>query len=190
MAGNDIAPGFVLIHYSSPFGEHKAMIGCSPDGAIGSVWQLTTKSSGGDIPWTTGIDNYITVAKAMLFNSCVFTYAELFGKLAGQAPVWLDTYSINVAGTNGTNPVPASQVTFSYRDGLGGRGRIEFLDQSDPVNSKYRGPAYGNVAKLAVVAFMLSSTSWVFSRKGGFPQTVPQILTKTNDVLRKKYNLA
>jgi len=191
MAINDLAPGFVLLHYTSALSEHKATIPVDPFySSLLSQWFLNLKNSPGGDYWHTAVDRYIVVAKALCANTINFSYAELFTKSVGVAPVFVDTYAINVVGTNATAANMACEMTFSYRNGNGGNGRAVILDNSFAANQKYRPSAYGGAAVLAMVNFLVGNTSFFFSRSGSYPINIPQVLTKTNDVLRKKYGIS
>lgn len=187
---NDLAPGFVKIHYTTPQAEHVMTIGCNPFQDIGGNWLFNQNQVGPGVAWVTGVNALLTVLKAMLNSDSTFTFGELFTKSVGNAPVFVATNAFNVVGTGAGARISASQMTFSYRDTVGGHGKIVVVDQTQPVNSKFRGPAYGNAANLAVVNYMIGASSWIYSRKGGFPINIPQILTKTNDILRKKYGIS
>jgi hypothetical protein len=180
----------VKLHYVSPLAEHIMTIGCSPFQDIGGNWLLNQNQVGPGIAWLTGVGALQNVLKVLLNPDTAFTYAELFTKAVGAAPIFVATGATAVAGTSGAARISASQCNFGYRDTVGGHGRIVLVDQINPVNSKFRAVAYGNAATLAVVNYMISAASWIFSRQGGFPINVPQVLTKTNDILRKKYGIS
>jgi hypothetical protein len=190
MASNDIAPGFVKLHYQSAFAEHIATIPCDPVYDAGTLsWLLKRKDGGASILDSTAVGALVAVLKALVSGATTFTYFELWTKVAGAAPIFVDTAPLNVVGTNGNIVLSASQMLFSIRDNIGGHGRIEVMDQSYPVNSKYQGTAYGDATKLAVVNYLIGNSSWILTRKGGYPYSIPKILTKTNDVLRRKYGI-
>ncbi len=186
---NDLAPGFIKLHYASALAEHIMTIGVNPYQAVGGAWFLVEKSDAIGQAWATAVSAFLAVMKAEAPPTVTFTFGELFTKAVGSAPVFVDTAAFNVIGTGGVI-VSASQINFGYRDSVGGHGKIVLCDQSNAVNQKFRGPAYGNATNLAVVNYLIGGSSFVYSRKGGFPINVPQILTKTNDVLRKKYGIS
>jgi len=190
MASNDIAPGFVQIHYQSAFSEHIMTVPCDPTYNSGlSQWELARKDGGAAILDLTAVTALVTVLKAMVSSLTTFTFFELWTKVAGAAPIFVDSGVLNIVGTNGVAAVSASQILFSIRDNIGGHGRLEVLDQSYPVNNKYQGTGYGDAAKLAVVSYAVGNSSWIKTRKGGFPYVIPKVITKTNDVLRRKYGI-
>ncbi len=186
---NDLAPGFVKIHYASASAEHVMTVGCNPYQAVGGAWFLVEKADAIGQAWATCMSSFLAVLKVQAPPTVTFTFAELYTKVFGQAPIFIENTVLNIAGTGGAVTL-ASQVNFGYRDSVGGHGKIVLVDQVDAPNQKFRGPSYGNAAKLAIVNYLIGGSSFVFSRKGGYPINVPQILTKTNDVLRKKYGIS
>jgi len=187
---NDLAPGFVQIHYASPLAEHVMTLGAQPFQDIGGNWLLTQPGVGPGVAWATGVNALVTVLKTKLNADTTFTFADLFTKGIGAAPTFRASATLSVAGTSGSGRISASQVTYSYRSSTGGRGKVILVDQTDAVNQKFRATGYGDAAKLAVVNYLIGGTNWVTARDGGFPINVVQILTKTNDVLRKKYGIS
>lgn len=190
MAVNDLSPGFVKLHLQAPLFEHILTVPVNPiyDSGTGT-WTLVEKGGGTNPLWSTALNAYVTVIKALLPTVDTLTYAELYTKAVGAAPIFKDTFSYNVAGTSGSTASTATQETLSYRDGSGGRGKLVLLDGTDAPNQKFIGPSYGNAAKLAWVTYVVGNTSVIYSRNNDYPINVPKILTKTNDVLRRKYGI-
>lgn len=190
MATNDLAPGFVKLHYVSTTGvEHIMTIPIKNPVLSGGVWNID-QTNGTPVLWNTGIAALIVVMKPFIPPGSSFTFGDLFTKAVGSAPVFVATASFNVVGTAASAQILASQITFSYRDSIGGRGRLVVCDQSITANSKFHSPVYGgNTQVQAVAAYLVSATCVVVSRGGAAPILLANAITKTNDILRKKYGI-
>lgn len=189
MTPNSLYPGFVKLHQEAPLSEHVYTLPVKPFIGVGGVYYLEEGGNPVGRLWTASLADLIAAIKPFFHSTVTFTFAELWTiDTPASLPQYRETVQLAVAGTNGTTPVPASQTTISYRTSAGGNGKLVMLDTSVTVNQKFRPPFTGIYA--TAVTYLLGSSSCLFGRDGGRPISVPKILTKTNDVLRRKYNLA
>ena len=187
MTPNSLYPGFVKLHHEAANAEHVYTIPVVPY-LNGEVWYLRQKGSPTGQPFGTCLVDYCTVMKAMLPNAATFTYAELWTMDAVDAdPVFRDAATLNIVGTGGTGYSQASQYVVSFRTTGGGQGRAQLMDCTFAVNLKFR-PPYSS-QNLAVATYLLGAASIFAGRDGTYPIAIPKILTKTNDALRRRYNL-
>lgn len=189
MTPNSLYPGFIKLHHEAPKAEHIYTLPVKPFLSVGGDYWLEEKAVVGGENWVAALTRYITAIKPLIVTTQTFTYAELWTMATPTAdPIYQDTATLNIAGTGGASMVEASQITFSFRTSEGGNGKVVMLDQVLAVNAKYRAP-YTSVVG-AVVTYLLSSQCCIFGRDGGYPVAVVKALTKTNDVLRRKYGLS
>lgn len=187
MTINSLAPGFIKLYYLGPQNIQHVM---TIPVAINNVNVTPITIDQRDltaVSWITGVTAYVNILKAVMASTVTFQFAELWTQpTAADDPVFRETTSLNIVGTYATASLSNSQVTYSFRTQSGGVGKVVLLEQSDPVNTVYKAPTYGNAAKLAVVNYLIGTTDIVVGRDGGFPVNIPRILTKTNDPMRKK----
>lgn len=188
MAENSLYPGFIKLHHEAPLGEHIYTLPVKPFLAVGGDWWLEEQGIPQGEEWVAALTRYLTVIKPYLPTSQTFTYAELWSMASASSdPVYRDTAELTIAGTGAGTYIPASMLTVSYRTSEGGNGKLIILDGIRAVNTKNRPPFSGIDATLQ--AYLLSDNCCLYGRDGGKPIAVPKILTKTNDVLRRKYGL-
>lgn len=190
MAVNTLAPGFVKLHYIGPQNiQHTMTFGVLNDNFALAIPTIKTKD-GSSVPINTAVAALVTILKALVAATVTFQDFDLWSKpTPTDDPVWLYNGSLAVVGTNGTASVANSQLVASYRSGAGGNGKIYLLEQSYPVNNLYKPAAYGDASKLALANYLIGSSCMVYARDNGFPVTVPRMMTKTNDVMRKRFVL-
>lgn len=188
MAVNSLSPGFVKLFYTVGTKEHVMTIPVIPFPAGGGAWLTATRFAPGGVSWTVNVDALITVLKPMFSALSTFTYAELWTQADADAdPQYEATYSIAVAGTGGGTAVANGMVTFSGRTENGGIAKLVLLESLSAVNQKLKPPYVAPY--LAVVNYLLSTSSFLVGRNGGYWLNVPQITTKTNDTLRRQAGL-
>lgn len=190
MAENSLYPGFTKLYYENASLEHVMTIPMKPFVGAGGAWyvELSGDVLGG--VWTTVLTTYVNLLKVFFANTTTFTYAELWTMASADAdPVFVSTAQLNIAGTAGSAQVNASQVVLSCRTFLGGTAKVYMLDTALAANQKLRPPSYGSAGTLALVNYLTGVSCPVFGRDGSRIVAVPQGLTKTNDSLRRRYNL-
>jgi len=191
MAINDLAPGFVKLTYTTPYGTHTMTIPVDPYEFSSGVWYLRQKGNTTGQEWTFLVDAYCDELAPLMADESTFTEAVLYEKTAGNAPIFRAAASIGVAGTSTTASVQASQLKFTFRSAEGGIGYVVLLDSVYPPNQKRVGPTFGGDTAMADLAtFLTGSGSIVLARDTSYPVAVLKSLTKTNDELRKQYGLA
>lgn len=188
MAINSLYPGFVKLHYSILSREHTMTIPTKPFQAIGGQWFLEMKNTPGGGLWTTLVDAFAAAIKPLLHTTGTFTNAELWTMSSPTAdPVFEEVYNVNVAGTNATAAVAYGQVSMTYRTQGGGLYRFVLLEASQAPNVEIFPPYVSPY--LAINTYLIGNTSMVFGRNGGALIAPIRILSKTNDMLRRKYLL-
>lgn len=189
MAPNSLFPGFIKLHHETAWGEHVYTLPVKPYFSVGQTWFLEQKGSTvGDL-WTTKLTEYLNVAKTLLHSSQTFTFAELWTMDSPDAvPIFRDSTQTAVVGTHTSSAVQTSQMTYSYRTTGGGSGKVVLLDTSIPFNYKTR-PPYG-APHSNITNYLVSASCMICGRDGSYAISVPKIMSKSNDVLRRKYGLA
>lgn len=188
MAQNSLYPGFIKLHHEATLSEHIYTLPVKPFQSVGGDWWLEESGIVQGEEWVAALTRYVTVAKAFLNTAHTFTYAELWTMASADAdPIYRATAELTIAGTSATAYAVASQITFSYRTSEGGNGKLVLLDSVYVPNAKLRPPYTG--VPLAFYNYLMSNNCCVYGRDGGYPIAMPKLLVKTNDVLRRKYNL-
>lgn len=190
MAVNTLAPGFVKLHYIGAQNiQHTMTFGVLNDNFALAIPTIKTKD-GSSVAINTAVSAFVTILKALMAASVTFQDFDLWSKpTPTDDPIWLYNGSLAVVGTNAAATVANSQLVASYRSGAGGNGKIYLLEQSYAVNNVYKPTAYGDAAKLALANYLIGTSSMVYARDNGFPVSVPRMMTKTNDVMRKRFVL-
>lgn len=191
MAINDLAPGFVKMSYTTPYGNHTMTIPVDPYEFSSGVWYIRQKDFATGQLWTTVLGEYVTLLKALMADESSFTEAVLYEKTVGNAPVFRAAATLGVAGTSTTATVKASQIKFTFRSAEGGIGYVVLLDSVYAVNEKRIPPSWGGDSAIEAVAdYLVATGSMVMARDTSYPVAVLKLLSKTNDELRKQYGMA
>lgn len=186
---HDISPGFVLLTYASPFGTHKQTIPIANPALVLGDWYVDEKASAA-VLWTTAVDAFLDAIDPLVGSDVAYSAAELYTKAVGDAPILVATTTLSHAGTNGSTAVEACEMSIALKSTGGGKGKIVILDAPAPPNNRYVPPTYSGDSAIATFAtYLTGSTDLVFMRDGNWPNLTGKALTKTNDTLRRKYNL-
>lgn len=190
MTVNTLAPGFVKLKYiGSQNFQHVMTFGVLNDNFALATPTIKTKD-GTSVAINTAVAAYVTILKALVNASVTFQEFDLWSQpTPDDDPVWIYNASLAVIGTNSTAEVVNSQLVASYRSGGGGNGKVMILEQSYAVNNLYKPSGYGDAAKLALANYLVGNSSMVYARDNAFPVTVPRMMTKTNDPMRKRFVL-
>lgn len=186
-----LTPSFIKLYYESVNAPHVMTIPVNlvAGGVPGGSFELFTKGNT-QVAWETALDTYVNLLKPMQATTTTFQYAELYSQGGvAVAPVFLSTHVLGIAGTGVAAVVPASQIVWSMRSDLGGKGFVYLMDGNLAVNLKLKAPTYNNASVLALVNYLIGSTSIVICRDNGYPVVVTKVLTKTNDALRRRYRI-
>lgn len=186
---SSLYPGFVKLFYTGNGHPHVMTIPVIPS-ASGSTWKVA-KVLGGDYdPWTTAIDAFNVLFKAVLKTTDGVVSADLYTLASETAdPLFRESYACVVAGTSAGTIAANSQAVITLRTSLGGILKLYVMEAAGVVADYVdRAPlAAGGFKNLA--DFMIASTGFAFGRDGGRPIAPVSLITKTNDALRKKYLL-
>lgn len=185
---NSLFPGFVKLYYTSAYAQHVATIPANVQQDVG-VWKVQCKDN-----------TYLTTAvataalavplKAMLHTSCTIDYAELWRMATPTSdPIYVETASLNIAGTSASATNQAVQSVWSYRTIGGSFGKLTLLDSIQVANQKLLPPNYGGATYKAVMDYIMAAATWIYGRDNTYPATGVKCISKYNDALRKKYNL-
>ena len=191
MANDGLRPSWIKLYYESLEGPHTSTIPVNlvAAGLPGGTFELYTKSNS-QVAWETAIVALVTALRPCAPSTTTFQYAELFSQpTVDDAPLFLSSHVIALAGTHASAIFPATQVVWSIRSDLGGKGFFYLMDSPNSPNLKYKAPSYGNAAFLGFVNYLIGTTSIFMCRDNGYPVTVTKVTTKTNDALHKKYRL-
>lgn len=188
MTVHDLSPGFIIVFYNSNGHSHKHVIPISNPIDTGGGEYTVASKSGGAIDVDTAMAAWATACKPLFAAGSTLLYWELWTKAGVSGdPVFRETGDLSVVGTNGGAAVALSQVVASYRTSLGGIGKVEFLETAQAVNVVTKPVYAGGFGTWAT--YILGAGSIYAGRDEGFPVSIPKIVTKTNDALRKKYVL-
>lgn len=188
MTIHDISPGFIIVFYSSNGHSHKHIIPIkNPIDTGGGEYSVDTKAASGvDVDTAMGL--WATAVKPLLFTGSTLLYWELWTKASPTAdPIFRETGDLSVVGTNGAAAIAMSQFVASYRTALGGTGKFTLMETAMPLNVVTK-PTYTG-AFLTLYTYLTGSGSIYAGRDEGYPVSIPKMITKINDALRKKYLL-
>lgn len=189
MAQNSLAPGFIKLFVQSAYGEHVHTLPCKPFLGVGGVWYVEERTNPVGQPWYVALLDYVNVAKLYLSTASTFTYAELWTVDSPTVdPIYRDSTVVGVAGTIASAATATLQVTFSLRTDGGGVAKLVLLDITGTPNTRAKPPYTG--AALTFSNYVLGGTNFIVGRDNSWPIALPKIVTKLNDALRRKYNLA
>lgn len=187
---NDLAPAFVKLYYQSNGHNHVATIPCVFSGTIvPGEKPLVIIKSGSPIDVDVAITAYWAVQKAQLKATDSLLSYECYEKQPGEDPDFFFGDDLPIVGTNGGTTLPFSQVSATFRTGLGGLLRLFLMECVTTINTKtaLRTTAGGYAGALAT--YVLGNTSWIIGRDGATPITGLWVTTKYNDALRRKFLL-
>lgn len=188
MTVHSLAPGFIIVYYTSNGHPHKHIIPVrDPQPAGGGLWEVRRLDASFESV-VTAMNTWATAIKPLFAAASNLAYWELWTKADEDAdPIFRQTGALNVAGTSVLPLRPLDQIVFSYRTSEGGTGKLQFMEFAHNAGAKTT-PVYSGVL-LSVSNYLVGSTSIYVGRDGGYPIQVPAIFTKPNDFLRKKYVL-
>lgn len=190
MPKNSLFPGFIRLFYNSNAHQHTMTIPVKPFfSGVTNEWFVEQKGQPLGIAWKTILDTYANLLKVFITTTGDITRADLYTMSAPDAePLFVDTEDLSIAGTGSGSPQSLGQLTISFRSQNGGTYRLQIMEPATTaINAEQFPPFTGGT--LALSNWMISSTSFLVARDGGFLVAPIRLLTKTNDHLRKKYLL-
>lgn len=188
MASHSLYPGFVKLHYTSNTHPHLQVLPVIPALASG-IWTVAKVLGGVYADWTTAIDAYVVILKALFPLEATIDSAELYTIGAvGDSPIFRATHPIGVAGTTDDPVVVWGEAVHTLRADNGGILKLYLMEN---INGGENHLPYASCAPVnkALFDFVQSSAGFIFARDGGVPISPLFLTTKTNDQLRKRFLL-
>ena len=137
----------------------------------------------------TGVNAYVTALKAFLHTSSSYTGWEAWIKEPGEDATFLYGEDISIVGTSASAIVPYSQITVTFRSTAGGIGKCVIMEGTQAVNQRIPARITAAAPVGALVTFLLGDTNPRRTRDNGIYTSGIFYTTKTNDALRKKFQL-
>jgi len=190
---NSISPGYVKLFYDNLVGtvnfRHTAVIPVTPEDEGGGVWTLQRRGGGTNIALPDAMDEYVALVKGIVNASTTFTVAELWSKPTPESdPMFIELYEIGVVGTDGGSASAANQMTLTFRSTEGGTGRTVVMGTVVLPNQSFLPPSWTGATGIGEIAdYVCAADTWVTCRDGGFAYAPIRAMTKTNDVVRRKF---
>lgn len=188
MARNSLSPGFLKIFYTSNGHPHVQTLPVNPVAPAGAATNLLDKSGASQL-WTSAVADLVLIMKAVLHTTDSIDTAEIWTQASPTAvPIFQASSAIGVNGTSASVDQPFSQLRFSFRTSLGGRGVYTVLEGVTAPDQKFPAPLYGAVAAFAAIdAYLTGVNSVVWGRDNAYLSAGIRAVSKTNDTLRKAF---
>lgn len=189
MGRNSLFPGFIKLFYHTNGHQHTQVLPVKPTPS-GTTFAVEKIGGGTYDPWTSAMDAYALILKALIKTTDIIDYAELYTMASETSnPLFRENYSIAVAGTSSVADVPWQEAVFVWRTAAGGVLRSYIMENSFTVDQRFIGNASMGTAGNAYRDLFTSSAGFVFGRDGSAPIALASMTTKINDKLRKKFFL-
>lgn len=187
MARHSLFPGFIKIGYTSNGHPHVQILPVNADPtAVGASYTIPTRA-GTPVDWQTAAAAWAELLAATLDATASIDTATLYNFEADPAPAdFLQEITLGVPGASGGPLSPFGQIVFPFK-GVGGLSLRPYIMEATYTVDVKTPVADLDGASGAIVAFVLGSSDWIALRGGGFPTVSLGTVTKTNDVLRKRY---
>lgn len=166
-----------------------AAIGAPPVGSAATTVQLATRS-GGTIALSQAVNDVWSFLRLGASTVTICTSVTLWRvDGVGVGDVFISTAALTVGstGTVATAPSAGSQITLTYRTGLGRVLKVPFMETSS--TAKTQNLLVSNVAGLwfeRLTAYMLSSSGWIAGRGGTWPVAPMKVSYTYNEALEKR----
>lgn len=188
MSTNCLAPGYIKLAYTSNGHAHTMTIPVKPSGS--GVAMSVTEKSGVTEVWTTALEALLVLLAPFFHTTDSFDSAEIFLQAdCASAPVFQDSYTPS-GTTNGSNSAADtqwSQAVWTFRTQLGGRAKLTLLETSVALDAKLPYGSLSSGATKALFDYVTGSTGWLYARDNSYPNIGLNLVSKVNDVLRKKF---
>jgi hypothetical protein len=160
--------------------------GISPANPTASIWNT---AGGSTNAFDAALDAFVALLKPWFHTSDELQGAEVFTQAdCASAPIFRFAYDLGgpIAGTSSTADAEWSQASLTFKAGAGGRFRLQLMEQIVAVDEKVALPT-GSAFIANLTNYILSVDNVLFARNNTFPVFPLNLVTKTNDKLRKKY---
>lgn len=190
MTLHDISPAFCKINYNTNGHVHVMQLPMLPDTVptVGVDPQIQTKV-GSAQAFSAAMDTFASLLTPILNTGDEISTAEFWYKpTAMDDPLWIFTHSLAAAGDSATAAVFAQQYTLSFRTVAGGVLKLTVMETVVVNNVKNAYP-FASTPSDNLGAFCTGDDSPFIGRDGAFPAVPIFLTTKTNNRLRKKYQV-
>jgi len=187
MPRHSLFPGFIKISYTANLHPHVQVLPVNADPtAAGGSFTIPTRG-GAPVDWQDAVMAWCTLLAPEFDTAASFDTAEIYNFEASPGPAdFLQGMTVGVAGTNVSAPANFGQAVFTFKGLAAAAVRPTINESTIPVDQKIPYASLG-ASEQAIVDFILGDDDWIAMRGGGFPTLFKQLVTKTNDKLRKKY---
>lgn len=190
MAINSLSPAFIKLYYVAFGAEHVQVL---PTKFSGAVVPGATPSvelhNGTSLDGADAVDAYSVVFAAWIRTTDSILRADFWSQPTPQDdPIFVSSAPLGIPGlVSATVQNQSVQSSITFRSAFGGLYRNIVVDQTlIPVNVRDDAP-FSNASVQNYVNFLMNpAQSFVYARDGGKLISPIRLLTKTNDILRKR----
>jgi len=186
MPRHSLFPNSITINYTSNGHAHKQILPIDAVTPSGASWNVTLRDDSA-IDWKDAVDSYVLVMKPFFPAAASIDSADLFDYEATNSPaIFLDSYAIGVAGTDGGSAKPWIQVVMPFKAPGGTSLRLTYVETVIEEDVKH---TYSSAADpfCGLFDFLLGADDFIITRGGTFPSVSLGYVSKENDKLRKRY---
>jgi len=187
MAINCLAPGYIKLFYSSNGHAHVQTIPVKPASVAANFHVLTKDNT--NIDMAAAMTAFYAVWKPFFpATDSLDSFEQYTQANCASAPVFQGTGTlVGLVGTAGGANVPWAQCDLTFKSAAGGRGIFKMLENVLAVDSKTDLNSYGASPEGDLRDYLIGSSSWFLARDGSYLSRPINLVTKTNDALRRKY---
>ena len=186
--GNSLSPAFVKQHYRSNGHEHTMTFSVIlEDGFEAGSEPSLIKHGGGSVLLSTAMLAIAAKIKPFFHTTDNITVCDVYSQpTPTDEPLFIFAADIAVAGTNSSTDITAGEFVANFRTAHRGGYKMYLMESAADVNQRivdFTGAAiYTDLA-----AVVCGSDSVIYGRNNDKPFLMTSIVTKINDVLRRKY---
>lgn len=136
-----------------------------------------------------GISEFFATLAPLYPSSVSFDSIELWQYAVDSYDAsFIGAYGLTVAGTSGGSINPASQITVTFRDTVGGILKIVMLETVSSDTTAQTGLSGAGSEVGAINTYATGNDSWLQSRRNGFPAAFLRASWTQNEAIyRKRY---